>query len=58
MKNTKIELSEEAKQKRAEYQRNWRRKNPDRLRKYQASYWEKQAQSGSRMMDVHESPKA
>lgn len=45
MKNTKIQLSEEAKQKRAEYQRNWRRKNPDRLRKYQANYWERKAKT-------------
>lgn len=33
-----------AKQKKAEYQREWRRKNPGKQREYTARYWAKKGQ--------------
>ena len=38
------EMSREAKQARNEYNKEWRQKNPEAARKYQAAYWEKVAQ--------------
>jgi DNA-binding NarL/FixJ family response regulator len=38
-----MELSEVARQKRNAYQREYRRKNRDKIRKYNQNYWEKQA---------------
>ena len=37
-------LSEEALEVRREYQRKYRKENPDKTRKYQNRYWEKKAQ--------------
>ncbi len=36
-------LSEKARQLRNEYQRQYRRKNPDLIKKHNAAYWEKKA---------------
>jgi hypothetical protein len=36
-------LSEEARQERAEYFRKWRAENKDRVKKINANYWEKRA---------------
>ena len=36
-------MSEAARQKANEYQRNWRLKNPDKLRQYNVDYWERKA---------------
>lgn len=38
---TEEELQELARQKRAEYSRNWRKKNPDAYKKHIKTYWEK-----------------
>ena len=37
------QLSDQAKQLKNEYMRNWRKNNPDKIRKYQRDYWERQA---------------
>lgn len=36
-------LSEKARELRNEYMREWRRKNPDRVRESKARYWERRA---------------
>ncbi len=33
-------MTEDAKRERAEYQRQWRKKNPDKVRKNNERYWE------------------
>ena len=38
------ELSEAAKQARNDYQREYRRKHPEKLKQYMARYWEKKAE--------------
>ncbi|MFZ4771589.1 MAG: sigma factor-like helix-turn-helix DNA-binding protein [Ferruginibacter sp.] len=38
-----MELSKEAKAARNEYIRNWRRKNPDKMKQYEVNYWERKA---------------
>jgi len=38
-----MELSEQARQARNAYQRNYLRKNPDKRKKYLIDYWERQA---------------
>lgn len=40
---TDKELQELARQKKNEYQRNWRKKNPEAQKKYQDRYWRKRA---------------
>lgn len=37
------QLSETARQMRNEYHRKWRKNNPHKVAKYNASYWERQA---------------
>ncbi len=39
----KIKLSDEAKALRNAYQREWKQKNPDKVRKNTANYWERKA---------------
>jgi len=39
----KTQMSEAARQKANEYQRNWRRNNPVKLRQYAVDYWERKA---------------
>lgn len=39
----KVFLSDEAKKARSEYAREWRRKNPDRVRANNQRYWQKKA---------------
>lgn len=36
-------LSEKARKLKNEYQKNWKRKNPDKVKKYFTDYWEKKA---------------
>lgn len=36
-------MSEAAKQKRRDYINNWRRKNPEKVKQYNKTYWERQA---------------
>ncbi len=43
MTKTKNELSEQARKLRNEYQRKWRKNNPDKVKKHQKTYWEKKA---------------
>lgn len=38
------EMSYKANRSRAAYYREWRKKNPDKVRKYQETYWEKKYQ--------------
>jgi len=38
-----MEMSDAAKQAKREYQAAWRKKNPDKVRRYQAEYWERHA---------------
>jgi hypothetical protein len=38
------QMSEEAKAAKNEYQREWRRKNPERLKHHLLTYWERKAQ--------------
>ena len=40
-----IKMSEEARKRRNEYQRKWKRNNPDKARKYNVDYWERKATS-------------
>ena len=37
------QLSEKAKELRNAYQREWKRRNPERARQYNQTYWEKKA---------------
>ncbi len=38
-----MDLSKEAREARNKYMREWRRKNKDKVKKYQKDYWERQA---------------
>ena len=40
---TDKQLEELAKEKQREYQREWRKKNPDKVKEYNKSYWERRA---------------
>lgn len=46
MRNYKANVSEEAKEQRNKNQREWRRKNPDKVQKYNTEYWERKACKG------------
>lgn len=39
-----MKLSKEAREARNEYMREWRRKNKDKVKKHQETYWERQAE--------------
>lgn len=39
----KNELSKEAKEARNKYHREWRKNNPDKVKKHKKTYWEKKA---------------
>jgi len=39
-----MKLSEKARKLKNEYQNKWKKKNPDKVRKYIADYWERQAE--------------
>lgn len=47
------ELSEEAKQARRDYQKEWRRKNPDKVRAAQDRYWEKKVRENDIRMEMN-----
>lgn len=36
-------MTDEAKKKRAEYQKAWRNKNPEKVKQYHVDYWERKA---------------
>ena len=38
------DLSQEAKEARNAYYREWRKKNPEKMKRYQEKYWKKKAQ--------------
>lgn len=38
-----VSMSEEAREARREYMRDWRGRNPDKVRAYNARYWRKKA---------------
>ncbi len=40
----KNEVTERAKELQREYLRNWRRKNPDKMKQYSESYWMRKAE--------------
>lgn len=40
-----LKLSKEARMKRNEYLREWRRRNPEKVAKYNAKYWENKVKS-------------
>ena len=42
-KQYKRSISPEAKQKEREYLRQWRKKNPEKVRQYNVNYWERKA---------------
>lgn len=58
----KKELSEQAKSIRNQYQRSWRRRNADKMRNYNANYWEKKVliqedkshKQDSRQLTIHD----
>jgi len=39
-----MSMSEKAKELRRQYQREWRKRNPDKVKKHQKRYWERQAE--------------
>lgn len=43
----RLQLSEEARKKRNEYIRNWRKAHPEKCREYERRKWEKQAAKDS-----------
>jgi hypothetical protein len=47
-----IEYSEQARQARNEYQRAWRRKNPQKQRGYLAKYWQKKFDNRLRQLTI------
>ena len=49
-----MQISEQAREIRNRYQRQWRRKNADKLRNYNVVYWEKKAQESTRPEQVAE----
>ena len=44
MNNKRVKLLEKARQAKNEYQRQWRKKNPEKVRQYQENYWVKKVQ--------------
>ncbi len=46
-----LKISDKAKEARNEYQRQWRQKNRDKLKKYNAAYWEKKAKQDETPLD-------
>ena len=40
-----VEMTEEAREKKNEYLREWRKRNPDRVREMTRRYWEKKVKS-------------
>jgi DNA invertase Pin-like site-specific DNA recombinase len=49
-----MELSEEARKLRNEYQRQYRQKNRDKIRQYNVNYWERKARESSPENQVKE----
>ena len=43
-----MSLTEEAKKAKRDYFRRWRKKNPDKVRKYQDDYWNRKAQKSEK----------
>lgn len=49
---SKIEMSEEAKKARREYTREYRRKHPDKVKEWNARFWERQAKKAEEQNNV------
>ena len=47
-------LSEEAREKQREYLREWRKRNKDKVRSYNAGYWERKADKENEKLEVGE----
>ncbi len=47
-------LSEKARKLKNEYQNNWSRKNPDKVKKYIANYWERKAKNYTLEMQIND----
>lgn len=47
MKKKSVELSKAAREARAKYQKDWAKKNPDKIAKYKQNYWERKAQEAA-----------
>ena len=45
------QLSEEAKKKRLEYLREWRKKHPDKVKAYSVRYWNHKAETDTRQCE-------
>ena len=43
IETTKTEMSEAAKEAKREYERRWRKENPDKVKAIRSRYWEKRA---------------
>ena len=56
-RNYRTTMSEAARQKAAEYMRSWRSKNPDKLKQYNVTYWERKANTPeaieTRVLNLH-----
>ena len=48
MEQTKVQLSEKARELKAKYLREWRQKNPGKNAQYCADYWERKAQQAEK----------
>jgi hypothetical protein len=48
----KTKLSDEAREARNAAQREWKRKNPDKVRQYNVNYWEKKAAAEGEPLEV------
>lgn len=49
-----MRMSPEAKAERAKYMREWRRKNPDKQREYEAKKWERKAEQARKEREAAE----
>lgn len=48
MQDNNMQLSEDAKEAKREYYRQWRKNNPDKKREQNRRYWEKKAREASK----------
>ena len=49
---SKAKLSPQAREERRKYYREWRRKNPDKVRKHLNDYWERKAATNEKKLRV------
>ena len=50
-------MTEQAKELRRQYKKEWNRKNKDRVRQHQAAYWERKAAAAEAASDPTDEPK-